>query len=278
MTTKRNILITGATGTIGEATVSELMKHPDINLILVGRNSTLLNQLKGDLLKINSKNTVDLIVADLSELKAATHTIEAITQKYSNLFALVNLVATIKKQKTYTSEKIETMFATNYLSLFHLATKLSNFYSEPLKVVFVSGATTSKIDFDNLQSEKKYSSILNFGQSKTCGILFIKKLSRQFASSKSIAVGFDPGVVKQKSKAGDETPVIFKILGKLIGKSSEKSAKSLAELVMNNDFTNGNFYNKNLEKIKLSDYSEEIALQDKLYDLTNELIKNRTKA
>lgn len=270
---RRNIVITGATGAIGKATAIELIRCPNINLILLGRNTIGLNQLKSDLLKINSENTVDIINTDLSQLKSVGETIDLIIKKYSTLFCFVNLAAVIKKKKSYTSDNIETMFATNYVSPFLLATRLADSYSNSLKIVFVTSASATKIKLDNLQGEIKYSAISNFSQSKICNVLFIKKLSRQFESTHVTAIGFDPGIVKSKSMG--ELPKIFQIIGRVIGKTADRSAKSLAKIVIDNNFINGNFYDKNLKEINTSKYSNDILIQDKLFDQTNELIKTK---
>ena len=237
----------------------------------MGRNAALLNQLKDELLSANNKNSVDIVIVELSEIKSVSLACDVITRQYSTLFAYVNLAAVIKRQRLLTSERMETMFATNYLAPYQLSTRLSGFYSDSLKIILVSSASTSKIDFDNLQGESKFSSIPIFSQSKTCNVLLVKKLSRQFESSNCVSIGFDPGIVKSKSMT--EMPKFFQIIGKMVGKAPDKSAKALAEIIFTTGSTSGTFYDKHLKPIKTSNYSDDTVLQDKLDELTMELIK-----
>lgn len=64
--TNNNILLTGATGGIGQA-FSQLLFSSGANLVLVGRNQTKLTQLKAELLTANpeAKNSVLTFIVDI---------------------------------------------------------------------------------------------------------------------------------------------------------------------------------------------------------------------
>jgi NAD(P)-dependent dehydrogenase (short-subunit alcohol dehydrogenase family) len=191
---KKNILLTGVTGAIGKATLIQLVKAEGLNLILAGRNESSLSALKASI--IESASAIDILRLDMADFKSVYNFIDLIKSRYQRLDVIVNIAAVIKRQRTITVDGLEVMFQTNFLSPFLLTTRLCT--SDPARatrVITVSSASTSVIDFQNLNSERKFSTLNTFSQSKSCNVLFVKMLARKFANQGgNISIGFDPGI------------------------------------------------------------------------------------
>ena len=272
------ILLTGVTGAIGKATVTELVKIGSHPLLLVGRTESSLLQLRQEVQPINPLVSIHLLTIDLANIDAVKAGIAKIIQEYKALHAIINLAAVITKERTLVKGGLETMFATNYLGPFLLTAELSKAFSPayPLRIITVTSASTSRIDFANLQGEKRFSSIANFSQSKTCNVLLVKKLARELVQTPSVSFGFDPGIVR--SKAMDEMPKLFGLIGKLVGKPPQQAAYALTQLATDPGFehANGQFFNQRLQPIKVSSYAEDQQIQDKLWKESWRKVENIT--
>jgi NAD(P)-dependent dehydrogenase (short-subunit alcohol dehydrogenase family) len=274
------ILLTGVTGAIGKATVAELVKIGSYPLLLVGRNEDSLLQLLQEVQPLNPMVPIRTLRLDLSDLEAVNAGIARISEEYKGLFGIINLAAVITRQRTLVKGGLETMFATNYLGPFLLTSQLSKAFSQayPLRIITVSSASTSPIDFANLQGENRFSSIANFSKSKTCNVLFVKRLAREFEGTLSVSLGFDPGIVR--SKAMDEMPKLFGLIGKLVGRPPQQAARALALLATEPTYqqANGQFFNKHLKTVKMSSYADNRQIQDELWEVSRRKVDHLTVA
>lgn len=83
---KQNVLITGATSGIGEATARLLAKN-NYNLILCGRRTQKLEELKKELLSVTKVTTLSFDVRDYEGVKRALGTL---TGEWSQIDVLIN--------------------------------------------------------------------------------------------------------------------------------------------------------------------------------------------
>ena len=273
---KNTILITGATGAVGRATVKELALRGANDLILAGRNKPLLEELGREVSDINSTLAVELIEMDLSSIKSVGQAIVSIKAIENNLKGILNIAAVYRGKKTVTVDGLESMFATNHLGPFQLTTGLLSRLTNTLnsRVVTVTAPSTTNLKFDDLQSEKKYSSFSAFGASKMANLLFTYKLAREFEKTSSTAICYHPGLVK--SELMNDMPNVLNVLFMMIAAKPEETARSLASLITEEKFNtaNGKFFNKKLKEIKSSGYSHDTQIQDKLWEVSKELIGN----
>ena len=63
-----------------------------------------------------------------------------------------------------------------------------------------------RIDFDDLQGEKRYSGQRAYNQSKLANVLFTYELARRLAGTGVTATVLHPGVVRTAFGAEDPTP------------------------------------------------------------------------
>src|SRR2546428_7922654 len=133
----------------------------EAHVVMVCRDRTR-GEAARDEIKSQSKNeSVDLMLADLSLLASVRSLAAEFGAKYSKLDVLINNVAVVLSSRTATPEGFEQMFATNYLGPF-LLTRLLIPYLEaakPSRIINVTAPSTTRPNLDDLQGERKYSSL-----------------------------------------------------------------------------------------------------------------------
>jgi NAD(P)-dependent dehydrogenase (short-subunit alcohol dehydrogenase family) len=154
--TKKTVLVTGVTGTIGNATVLELAKN-NCQLILLGRNLAKLEMVKEGIKWVTGSDCADIIVADLSEPSSVKQAAYQIKKKYTSLNALVYLAGISKPDRQVNSMGHEYILATNHLGFFILTNELLDLLKagKPSRVITVSPPTHSKINFSGMMGKNK---------------------------------------------------------------------------------------------------------------------------
>jgi NAD(P)-dependent dehydrogenase (short-subunit alcohol dehydrogenase family) len=271
---KKTVLITGATGTIGKATSLELAKK-NCQLILLGRNAEKLGKVKSEISKITGNNDIEVIVADLSEPEAIKTAVSEIRKKISSLNALINVAAIFKSKRLENSQGTEYMFATNHLGPFTLTNELLDLLKagRPSRIVTVSAPSTTKINFDDISGNKKFSAgfMGAFGASKMMNIMFTQALSRRLEGTGVTTSVFHPGLVK--SGLTKEMPAVMNFIIQRFSSPPDKAAKMLCKLAIDPEFerSNGTFYKFDGKEIKSSNYSYDKDLQEKLWKMSEQL-------
>jgi short-subunit dehydrogenase len=269
----KNIIITGATGSIGKASAIALARKENVQLIIAGRNSAKLNQLKKELQSINKNCNPDLVELDLGNISSIKKASESIRQKYPQIHGLVNVAAIYKQKRETNNAGHEMMFATNHLGPF-LFTKslLDNIKNtEGSKVLTVSAPSSTAIDFENLNGEKKFSAFGAFGASKMMNLLFAFKLGRELEKGSQASMAFHPGLVK--SDLLNEGPGLMKGFFRMISSPPEKTAQAIASLITegNASSQNGKFFDKNMKELKAASRAYDQGIQDQLWKRSVEL-------
>ena len=271
---KKTVLISGATGAIGKATALEFAKN-NCTLILLGRNSEKLAKVKSDIIEATNNSEIETFVAELSESKSIRKAVVEIKNKYYTLNALVNVAAIFKKQRTENSKGLEYMFATNHLGPFILTNELLDLLKagKPARVVTVSAPSTTKINFDDINGNKKFSSgfLGAFGASKMMNIMFTYALARRLEGTGVTASVFHPGLVK--SDLTKDMPKLLYYIFKTISSAPDKPAKMLCSLAIDKEYenSNGKFLKYDGKEIQSTKYSYDKELQEKLWTISEEL-------
>jgi NAD(P)-dependent dehydrogenase (short-subunit alcohol dehydrogenase family) len=265
---KKTILLTGTTGAIGKATALELAKG-DNKLILLGRNRQKLDALKAELFAVTKNNDIDIIIADLGESASLKQAAQEVKKKYASLNALVNIAAIYNAKRATNSKELELMFATNQLGPYILTNELLDLLKagKPSRVINVSAPSFTKLKFDDLQGEKKYSALYSFGASKMMNLMFTYALSRRLEGTGVTTTVFDPGAVK--TNLTKDMPAFLKLIFAILATKPDKPAATLSRLATDPayDNNNGKFIKFNGKEIKPSAYSSDKELQEKLWTI-----------
>lgn len=191
-------IITGATSGIGRETAKELARKGAV-LVLPIRDSLKGDILKDEILEQVPEAQLDFMHCDLASFASIREFATAFKKKYKNLHVLINNAGIWETKRNLTSDGIEKNFAVNHLAPFLLTNLLLTTLkaSAPARIVNVASDAhkQGKINFSDLEFEKKYSTLGSYAQSKLANILFTKKLSQKLKGTGVTTNCLHPGVV-----------------------------------------------------------------------------------
>jgi NAD(P)-dependent dehydrogenase (short-subunit alcohol dehydrogenase family) len=269
---QKNVLITGVTGTIGKATALEATAT-NARIGLLARNRLKLEAVRHEIIAATGNKDIDIFVADLSDVRSIKKAADEVKQKWQHLDALVNVAAVYRAQRETTPAGLEMMFATNHLGVFALTHELLDLLknSRPARVVTVSAPSSTRINFDDLQGEKKFSAFNAFGASKMMNILFTYKLAEKLKDAGVSATVFHPGVVK--SEIMSEMPGLLRFLFGLLATNPGKAAKALVKLALDPAYKDvtGKFFDFREKERKSAGHSYDKRIQDRLWEISEKL-------
>lgn len=201
----RVCLVTGSSSGIGKVTARELARM-GATVVMVCRNQAKGEAAQAEIKTATGNNEVDLILADLSSLAEVRRVAEEFKQKYTQLHVLIHNAGGANSTRKLTSDGFEATFAANYLAPFLLTEQLLDVLkaSAPARVVNVSSMAhmSGKIDFADLQGEKKYSTWKAYSQAKLALILFTYELARQLQGTNVTINALHPGVIASNFDQG----------------------------------------------------------------------------
>ena len=227
----RICLITGGTNGIGKSTARELARM-GATVVIVGRSAQKTRQVVEEIRLATGNKNVDSLLADLSSQQKVRSLASDFKSKYSQLHVLLNNAGGTFMTRQQSVDGIEMTFALNHLAYFLLTNLLLDtiMASTPARIINVSSDAHSggKIDFDNLQGERSYSSFGPYGNSKLANILFTTELARRLEGTGVTVNALHPGLTS--TGFGKNNPgFLMKIMGAvipLIARSPEKGAET----------------------------------------------------
>lgn len=222
-------LITGGTNGIGKSTAQKLARL-GATVVIVGRDEQKTNQVVAGIRSATGNPNVDSLLADLSSQQAIHQLAREFKRKYAQLHVLLNNAGGAFSARQLSVDGIEMTLALNHLAYFLLTNLLLDTLqaSAPARVINVSSDAHArgKIDFDNLQGERSYSSFGPYGNSKLANILFTLELARRLEGTGVTVNALHPGFTR--TGFGKNNPGLFmKVMGvivPLIARSPEKGA------------------------------------------------------
>lgn len=200
-------LITGATDGIGKVTATELART-GYTVVLAARNEAKAARVTSEIVASTGNRDVAYLSADLRSLAQLHRLAEAFTARYPRLDVLINNAGIIMPQRVLTDDGYETTFQVNYLAQFYLTQLLLNELqkSPQGRVVNLSSSVyrAGKFDPDNLQGERRFSTIRAYAASKLCVLLFTIELARRLRPTRVTVNAAHPGIVRTPMMRGAE--------------------------------------------------------------------------
>ena len=208
------VLITGGSAGIGKATALGLAAL-GARVAITGRDRARAEVAAVEIRTATGNPDVDAFGADLSSQAEVRRLAAEVLDTYSRLDVLVNNVGGYWASRHVTADGLEHTFAVNHLAAFLLTELLLDRLkaSSPARIVTVSSNAQSlgKIDFEDLQGERRYSGQEAYSQSKLASVMFTYELARRLAGTGVTANVLHPGVVNSGFGAEDPSR-IFKFL------------------------------------------------------------------
>ncbi len=196
----KTCMVTGASNGIGKAAALELART-GAELVLVCRDRARGEAAVAEIAAQSGSHRVDLMLADLSSQAEIRRLASDFLATGRPLHVLLNNAGLMNTERTLTVDGIETTFAVNHLGYFLLTLLLLDRLkaSAPARIVNVASDAhrfaRGRLDFANLQGEKSYAAMRNYGQSKLANILFTRELARRLAGSGVTVNCLHPGTV-----------------------------------------------------------------------------------
>ncbi|WP_165063170.1 SDR family NAD(P)-dependent oxidoreductase [Marisediminicola senii] len=243
----KTIVITGASDGIGEAAARRLTRDGH-SLVLVGRSPEKTKRVADEL-------GAPYYVADFTRLAEVRQLAAQLELSVPRIDVLVNNAGGIFGERNRTPDGYEKTLQVNHLAPFLLTTLLMpTLISSGASVLNTSSIAASlfgKMDIDDLNNERKFSSNKAYGDAKLANILFTKELHRRYSADGLSAVAFHPGNVKTAFASNTTSLMRFIYrtpLGLLAGLiSPEQGADNtvwLAETTPGVDWVSGEYYEK----------------------------------
>jgi retinol dehydrogenase 12 len=200
-------LITGATDGIGKVTATELART-GYAIVLAARNEAKAASVTRDIAASTGNRDVAYLTADLTSLAQLHRLAEAFTARYPRLDVLINNAGVVMPQRALTEDGYETTFQVNYLAQFYLTHLLLHALkkSPQGRIVNLSSSVyrAGKFDPDDLQSERRFSTIRAYAASKLCVLLFTIELAHRLRPTRVTANAAHPGIVRTPMMRGTE--------------------------------------------------------------------------
>jgi NAD(P)-dependent dehydrogenase (short-subunit alcohol dehydrogenase family) len=201
--TGRICVVTGANRGIGRAT-AEGLAGIGASVILVCRRIEDGRAVARAIAE-QGRPEPDIVGADLSSQQSIRRAASEITERYFQLHVLINNAGIIYPRREVTADGLEMQFAVNHLAYFLLTNLLlpSLVAGSPSRIVNVSSGahTHTQLDFDDLQSEKRYDPQEVYSRTKLANILFTYELARRIKDSGVTVNCLTPGVVATRMLA-----------------------------------------------------------------------------
>lgn len=197
----RIALVTGSTDGIGKETARQLAAL-GATVLVHGRNATRCQATQDEIRQATGNSRVDYFVADLASQKQVRQLAAEISARYDRLHVLINNAGVILLNRQVTEDGLETSFAVNHLAPFLLTHLLLDLLkrSAPARIITVSSTVhyDERIDFKNLQGERRYNGVVAYKVAKLGNVLFTLELAERLKGTGVTANCLHPGVVTTK--------------------------------------------------------------------------------
>jgi NAD(P)-dependent dehydrogenase (short-subunit alcohol dehydrogenase family) len=199
----KTVLVTGGNSGIGKATAVELVRrgaHVVITSRSVAKGEAALSEIQASA-SGHAAGTVQMRELDLASFQAIDSFAKDLVDQVPALHVLVHNAGLIQKERRETVDGFEVTFGTNHLGTFRLNQLLLPLLREsaPARIVVVAsnahGRFKDGLDFDDLQSTRRYGAVDAYSASKLANILFTRQLAKRLEGSGVTANSLHPGVV-----------------------------------------------------------------------------------
>ena len=212
----KTALVTGGTTGIGFVTARALAEK-GAAVTIVGRNPQRGEQAARAIRAEVPGAEVRFERADLSLLDESRRLARNIAESIDRLDVLVNNAGAIFSRRRVTADGLEATFALNHMSYFLLTNLLLNRLraAEAGRIVVVASVAhrRARLDFDDLQCERRYSARVSYSRSKLANVMFAYALARRLEGSPVTVNALHPGLVA--SRFGSNNGWLFRNAVKL---------------------------------------------------------------
>jgi len=275
---ERTCLVTGGNSGIGKSTALGLARM-GAEVVIGCRSKNKGEAARAEIVAKTGNKKVELMLVDVSSKESIRKFAKDFIASHKRLDLLVNNAGVYLTRRTTTVDGLESTFATNYLGPFLLTSLLLDLLrkSAPSRIVNVTSDAHNgaRINFDDLQGEKKFSGWNAYGQSKLAQILFTHELAQKLDGSQVTVNSAHPGVVRTNfaRNNGGLIAMGFRIIG-IFFISPATAAQRILYVATSPDLeeVSGRYFTKMREaKSSPESYDEDAA--SRLWQVSEKLIE-----
>jgi NAD(P)-dependent dehydrogenase (short-subunit alcohol dehydrogenase family) len=248
--TGRVAVVTGANTGLGLETAKALAAR-GASVVLAVRDIEKGKQAAATITNANPAADIAVQRLDLSSLDSVRAAATELRARRDRIDLLINNAGVMYTPRSTTADGFELQFGTNHLGHFALTglvfdRLLATDGSRVVTVSSVGHRVRSRIDFDDLTSERRYSRVAAYGRSKLANLLFTYELQRRLhqAGASTIAVAAHPGVAS--TDLVRNSPAVLRALNaafaSLIMPSAAMGALSTLRAATDRAVTGGQYY------------------------------------
>ena len=194
-------LVTGASSGIGLATSWQLAKL-GATVVMIARDDDRGRAAKLKVLDKSGNQNVHVFLVDFASLPQIRGLAKKFLAKFPALHVLINNAAVIPLNRQTSEDGYELQFAVNHLAPFLLTNLLLPLMkaSQPARIINVSSSVhhSGRINFDDLQSKRRYHPNTVYANTKLANVLFTTQLAKMLLGSGVTANCLHPGVIDTK--------------------------------------------------------------------------------
>ncbi|MFQ5831378.1 MAG: SDR family oxidoreductase [Candidatus Thorarchaeota archaeon] len=271
-------IVTGSNSGIGKETALALAEL-DATVVMVVRNAERGEAARSEIVDETGNNRIDLMLCDLSSIDSIRQFAKEFTAKYDRLDVLINNAGAAYHKRQVTVDGFEQTFAVNYIGPFLLTYELLPVLkvSVPSRVINLTSGMhfRAKVDFDNLQRERRYRGMSAYGDAKLMVAMHTYELARRLEGTGVSVNVVHPGFVATNmgsSMGGLWNKIMFKMVRPLqiSPKEGAETSVYVASSPELEGVTGKYFARKQEQRSSEASYDEEA--QKRLWHVTEQLL------
>ena len=240
------VVVTGATGAIGSATVAALQRY----------RAQVIPLMRPSL--------------DLSSMASVRAAARELNRTARHIDALLHVASVFVPTYRKSPDGLELMLATNHLGPFLLTNLLRERLTGGGRVITVTAPSSTRVDIDQLVDRYRFGAYHSFGATKAASLMFTFELARRAKRWDVRANAFHPGLVR--SELMRESPRVLRFVSRVFSRSPERAGHDLADLALSSAHagTTGWFF-KGTRQIQAPKSTQDVAQQGALWKRSAEL-------
>lgn len=273
-------VITGATSGIGKALAMDLAKTGEV-LVIVARDVERGNAALQEIRLATQNFNISLELCDLAILSSVRNLAEILKSKYEKIDVLINNAGVYKRKREVTVDGFEEMFAANHLGPFLLTNLLLELLQSAVqangsaRVLNITAPSTVQLNFDDLQGERNFNSLMAFGATKMANLLFTFALARRLENTGITVNAIHPGLAR--SGLMKEAFAPLRLFSWLMARPADKVSETIIQAALAPEFekTTGKFLHTGKE-IEAPAYAYDHDVQQRLWEMSEKFAELAT--
>jgi NAD(P)-dependent dehydrogenase (short-subunit alcohol dehydrogenase family) len=271
-------MVTGATSGVGLVT-AEALARQGATVVIVARNPERGAATVRRIQRETGNSAVECLIADLSAQAQVRQLASEVQRRFARLDVLINNAGAWFSRRQLSDDGIERTFALNHLAYFLLTNLLlEHLRASPSgRIVNVSSEAhrSARLDFADLQGQRRYRGWRAYARSKLANVLFTYELARRLAGTGVMVNALHPGFVATNFGQNNRglPATLWRIL-QLAAISPEAGAQTIIYLASAAEVKgiSGQYFVKK-EAVRSSRVSYDRAAAERLWEVSSELTR-----